>query len=333
MIPSSVPVTIRDVFVEVQTDLYEANLKWFSQDDIFASMQQACNKLNALLTPNDKTTFIPQINTPYYDFASQIPDFMFVTGIYNPSTLLWLEGMSYKLMKATYQTYLAIGNPQFYNVMDFRRILIWPYNPSSAGVLFVVYKNQYPKIYIPGPTGNLDGYYDWDHTPLFPYSVAKPLLEYFTVADLLEQAREFSKAKLWWNKLLEPPKDRRGNPTGSSVYDQAKTEIADLARADKENVLEPYRWIFHGGASGQVTWINNETPFGAIDGTNTTYALAQVPNPSSSVLLMKNGQVLFQGVGYTLSGRTITIQTGYILQPPNSVDLVGDLLRAWYQIN
>ncbi len=318
---ASTPTSFRDIFNEIQTDLYEANLRWFSQDDIFASMQEAYNKIVALLTPIEKSTFIPQINSPYYNML-QIPDFMYINGIYNPTTLLWCEGMSYRLMKSTYQTYLAIGNAQYYSIRDFQNILIWPYNPSPAGVLFVVYKAVAPTIYIPGPNYNGDGYYDWDGIPQLPYSVSRQLIEYFTMADLMEQQRQFGKAAKWWAKLLEPVPDKYG----ISILEQAKREIADLARSDHETVLEPYRWIFHGGASGNVTWINNETPGGVINGSNTIFTLAQVPNPSSSVLLMLNGQCLFEGIGYVLSGQTITMQTGYV---PSGTDQ----MRAWYQVN
>jgi hypothetical protein len=324
----STPFTVREIFQEIQTDLYEVNLKWITQDDIFAALQEAYNKIVALLCPIEKATFIPQINSPYYDFAKQIPDWMYLAGIYNPSTLLWLKGVSYRMMKAEFETYLAVGNPEFYNVADFRRILIWPFNPSASGALFVVYKAKAPAIYIPGPAYNGDGYYNWDAVPLLPYSVAKPLLEYFTVADLLEQSREFTKAGIWWDKLLKPPLQY-----GTSILDQARKEISDLARADRENVLEPYRWIFHGGASGNVTWINDETPDGVIDGTNTQFTLAKAPNPSSSLILTKNGQILYADTGYTINGSTISIQTGYIPQPATSEDLLGDQIRAWYQIN
>lgn len=324
---SAASVTIGEVFVQVQTDLYESNLRWFTEDDIYASIQEAYNKIYALLTPTEKTTFIPNIASPYVDLATQIPDFMFVAGIYNPTTLLWLEGMSWKLMKSTYQTYLAIGNPQYYNIQDFRRLIIWPYLTVAFGVLFVVYKCKAPVIYIPNIVPGNPGMYDPDHVVILPNSVAMQLLEYFTMADLMEQAREFTKAAIWWSKLIVAPPNQR------SIMDQAETELKDLARADKENTLEPYRWIFHGGASGNVTWINNETPAGTIDGSNAVFTLAQVPNPSSSVLLMKNGQCLFEGVGYVLSGQTITFQTGYIPQPITGGDPVGDLVRAWYQVN
>src|SRR5712671_375182 len=96
----AVPVTIGEIFTEVQTDVFENNLKFFTNQSIYASMQQAYNKIVALLCPIEKATFIPQIGSPYYEFARQIPDFMYVLGIYNPITLLWLDGMSYRLMKA-----------------------------------------------------------------------------------------------------------------------------------------------------------------------------------------------------------------------------------------
>lgn len=324
---SSSPIQIRDVFSAVRDNLNEAGLKWYTEDDIMASIQEAYNKSVILLGAIEKSTFIPQQSTPYYNLAVQIPDFAFVSGIYNPATLLWLSGMSYKLMKSTYQTYLAIGNPQYYNVQDFRRIIIWPYLPAASGVLFLTYKATAPIVFIPG-NGVASSYVSYDHTPLLPYSVALPLLEYFSTADLLEQAREFTKATDYWNRLLKPDPT-----TNTSVLEQARKEIKDLARADHETVLEPYRWIFHGGASGNVTWINNETPSGTIDGVNATFVLAQVPTPTSSVLLTKNGQILYNSVGYTLSGATITFQTGYIPQPASGGDLTGDLVRAWYQIN
>ena len=201
---SSQPVTIGEIFSEVQTDLYESKLRWYTNQDIYAALQQAYNKIVALLCPVERATFFPQIASPYYDLATQIPDFMYVAGIYNPTTLLWLQGMSYRLMKATFQTYLAIGNPQNFNVMDFRRVLIWPYLPVAAGALFLVYKAKAPLIYIPPVVDGGEFLTDPDHVPVLPYSVARQLLEYFTVADLMEQAREFKKAQIWWDKLFKP---------------------------------------------------------------------------------------------------------------------------------
>jgi hypothetical protein len=154
-----------------------------------------------------------------------------------------------------------------------------------------------------------------------PHSVASQLLEYATVADLLEQAREFKKAGIWWDKIYKPL-----TTTTKSLIDQARVEIKSLSRMDMETVLEPYRWIFQGGTFSDTMWIDNETPDGTKDGTNPIFTLAQVPNPTASLILSRNGQILFQGNDYNLNGRTITYETGQIPQPSDSE-------RAWYQIS
>src|SRR5690349_24739849 len=75
-----------------------------------------------------------------------IPNFMYVSGVFNPHTNLWLEGLTYKQMKATYQTYLAIGQPKWINIVDLRRILCWPYSPEAAGVLYILFKESAPQL-------------------------------------------------------------------------------------------------------------------------------------------------------------------------------------------
>lgn len=74
------------------------------------------------------------------------------------------------------------------------------------------------------------------------------------------------------------------------------------------------------GAS--VTWANNETPSGTINGINTSFSLAHTPNPSW-IQLYLNGVILEPGAGndYTLSGTSITM-----LFAPET----GDKLRAYY---
>lgn len=309
------PVQFSDVFEQVQTNLYEAKLRWYTSTNIYDALQEAYNKINAQLCLTEKATFIPQLPSPYYNMGQMIPDWMFLRGVYNVFTNLWLDGVSYKVMKNTYYTYLTIGDPRFFNVIDLQRVLIWPFNTSATGVLFIVYAASAP-IITP------------DLVPDLPFSVASQVLECFATADLLEQAREFGKAQNYWNRLLKPPREGV-----RSLMLQAELEVKALARYDRESVLEPYRWLFHGGTLNPVNWIFNETPAGTIDGTNVTFTLAQVPNPITALLLMRNGVVLFQGIGYTISGQTITFQTGYIPQPPSGADTTGDLIRAFYQIN
>lgn len=71
---------------------------------------------------------------------------------------------------------------------------------------------------------------------------------------------------------------------------------------------------------------DEEVPSGAINGSNTTFTLANAPNPSASLQLFLNGVLQAQGAGedYTLSGSTITFTVA-----PST----GDLLLCWYRFS
>jgi hypothetical protein len=61
--------------------------------------------------------------------------------------------------------------------------------------------------------------------------------------------------------------------------------------------------------AGQAFGIDTkETPSGAFNGSNVTYTLAHTPL-ASTVDLTLMGQVLVEGVDYTISGLTITMTT------------------------
>lgn len=70
------------------------------------------------------------------------------------------------------------------------------------------------------------------------------------------------------------------------------------------------------------SFVFDETPTGAIDGVNTTYALFTIPSADSTVRLYLNGQLQEQGVDYTISGINITFATA---------PLSGSILLAYYQ--
>lgn len=72
----------------------------------------------------------------------------------------------------------------------------------------------------------------------------------------------------------------------------------------------------------KADFINNETPTGAVNGSNTAFGLANTP-ATGTLMLFLNGQLLEVGAGndFTLSGATITM-----LQVPQT----GDKLRATY---
>lgn len=72
------------------------------------------------------------------------------------------------------------------------------------------------------------------------------------------------------------------------------------------------------------TFVDAETPIGAIDGANATFTLGAAPSPQSSLVLYRNGMRLSQGIDYSLTGNTILFSTPAIPQP-------SDFLLAGYR--
>ena len=78
------------------------------------------------------------------------------------------------------------------------------------------------------------------------------------------------------------------------------------------------------GTPGFV-FVDVETPSGTIDGANAAFTVTYSPNPTTSLMLFKNG--VFQtpgGVDYTLSGNTITYVAG-------AIPVTGDAHVATYR--
>jgi len=76
---------------------------------------------------------------------------------------------------------------------------------------------------------------------------------------------------------------------------------------------------------GMVTFTDNETPSGTIDGTNRTFTLATAPNPATSLRLFLNGAYQTPGgEDYDLSSLTITFVVG-------NAPLTNSIMRVFYR--
>ena len=75
-----------------------------------------------------------------------------------------------------------------------------------------------------------------------------------------------------------------------------------------------------------TTFIDGEVPAGTLDGSNTSFILANVPNPATSLALYRNGLLLRQGGDYTLASNTVTFLTGAVPQP-------NDIILASYRLS
>ena len=70
-------------------------------------------------------------------------------------------------------------------------------------------------------------------------------------------------------------------------------------------------------------FVDRETPSGFVNGVNTTYTLADTPNPASSLEVLANGQIQSLTTDYSLSGNTLTTVIAYP---------TGTILRVNYRV-
>lgn len=79
------------------------------------------------------------------------------------------------------------------------------------------------------------------------------------------------------------------------------------------------------GTSGSAaTFVDAETPAGAVNGVNATFTLANAPSPQTSLELYRNGLLMRQGVDYSLNSATVTFVA-------SSIPQTGDILTASYR--
>jgi hypothetical protein len=81
-----------------------------------------------------------------------------------------------------------------------------------------------------------------------------------------------------------------------------------------------------GGTSGSGTFVDAEVPSGAINGSNTSFTLANIPAPATSLELFRNGLLLQQGNDYTISTNTVTFLSSAVPQ-------TSDILLASYRVS
>jgi hypothetical protein len=79
-----------------------------------------------------------------------------------------------------------------------------------------------------------------------------------------------------------------------------------------------------GGGGADPGFVDNESPAGAVDGSNVVFSLTATPSPARSLALYRNGMLMKAGEDYTLADRGITFVEAAAPQP-------GDTLLASYR--
>ncbi len=108
------------------------------------------------------------------------------------------------------------------------------------------------------------------------------------------------------------------NSTGS--VDGASGNLTDCLHVDGSSGA-----CGTGGGASTTAFVDAEIPSGLINGSNVTFTLASMPNPSSSVAISRNGLLMKQSLDYTLSSNSISFLSGAVPQ-------TGDTILASYRL-
>lgn len=99
-----------------------------------------------------------------------------------------------------------------------------------------------------------------------------------------------------------------------------------FASASKPQAGDVIQASYRMGSSGQAGFVDNETPTGAINGSNLIFQTASVPNPTPSLKVYKNGLLLLPNLDYSVSGSRITFSSA--ATTPGT----GDALKVFYRV-
>lgn len=113
-----------------------------------------------------------------------------------------------------------------------------------------------------------------------------------------------------------------GTPQAASqpaVVGANQVSVTNLPSAGKALVATSATTAQWQATGGTITFIDNETPSGVVDGVNTIFTLAQLP-ASGSLHLYKNGLRQRPTIDYTIVGQTIT----FVVAPDALANLLAD---------
>jgi hypothetical protein len=204
-------MTLAQIRANVQSNLNDAGITYFSEQAINDSIQDAYNEVAAKCRCIINSSPINQVaNQPYYDFlALGVGDYLGTIAIFNQETQYWLRDdvslRDFDRLRRDWEQWY--GQPQFWAPHSQRLIAVAPNLSSVSNQLFTLW---YWGI---APILSSDS-----SVPLIA-SDMQPLLEFYATGDLIQNAEEVSKAQTWF-QVYE--RDR----------EKYKARCADLARAD-----------------------------------------------------------------------------------------------------
>src|SRR5215469_12398036 len=204
------------VKADVQANLQDLSINWYSDDDLNQSVQDAYDDIAILTQCIQYKVTIPWVsNLSYYNLSDNfnLGNYLGTIAVFNNQTNLWLrDDLSLKDFDRIRRDWEKwIGTPLFWAPSDFKNIAIcpkyldngitygafdansfnnsafWVNNSANSGLgsFILCYWGTAPQLQSDGDTF------------LIASDKTVALTQYCT-ADLLEQAQEFNKANYYW---------------------------------------------------------------------------------------------------------------------------------------
>jgi hypothetical protein len=124
--------------------------------------------------------------------------------------------------------------------------------------------------------------------------------------------------------------DLGARPLKGAGYAAGRTAVVDALGALESATGTATDCVHVDGSSGpcggtQPSFMDGDSPAGIVDGSNTSFTLSAVPNPTTSLAVYRNGVLQKSGQDYTFSGSTVQFVAAAAPQP-------GDTLLASYRL-
>ena len=205
------------VKAEVQSNLTELNIHFYSDDDLNNAIQDAYDDIVILTQCVQKSITLPWIsNLSYYDFVNKmgVSDYLGTIAIFNNVSNMWLrDDLSLKDFDRIRRDWEKwIGTPLFWAPGDPDHIGICPKYLNSNiiyGAFDFASFNNSTYFIDNSALANLGTFilYYWALAPTLAtdndnFLIASDhdtTITQYVTADLLEQAQEFNKAQTYWN--------------------------------------------------------------------------------------------------------------------------------------
>lgn len=214
-------MTFAQIRDDIRDELSDNGVTYYSSDDIFDSMQDGYDEITVIAQQIEKMVVLPvQDDLVYYNFYELIPDYIRPFAIWLTSPERWISqrGFEFISKKIRNDWEKGRGNPRSYMVRNFQYVAIYPRLKTGVGNFEVFYKAKAPAI-------------ELGDTPIIPTEFSR-ILNYYCLADLLEQSEEFTKALMHLQKYQD-------------ILNSLMTHVEQRSQPDRINVL---REQFTGGS-------------------------------------------------------------------------------------